>query len=935
MGGRVLALLLSSLAAAAPSFAGVTPELQRQVRASTFEVVMKKPPEGAVRYEKPLPLELLPYIERTDPYRSIGTAFALGGNTYATAAHVLLACVDSQYGPPALRASDGSIHAVAKILKFSMSEDFVVFSLSEPLNVTPSHINRSPHVDDVVFAVGNALGEGIVIRDGLFTSETPEQQDGRWRWIRFSAAASPGNSGGPLLDAAGAIIGLVIAKSANENLNYALPIANVVDAPPRARFDQRVLTKLPFMQGSTTYELKDAFPLPLSWEGFVRAYQALAQRHNTAALQALLTTEAAAMFPQGGAGVDSILYTAGSSGREPGMVIQREDGTWVIQRPRFQFTELAGNGKVGVAVVAGAALLVLHRGAEASDAGFYADSASFMDTALKALNLRRTVGTDQVRVTSLGPAGKDEQVTDHYGRTWQVRTWPVPFLDVYVVAELLPTPDGYVGVLEYAPSSVLSQLTAQLSVLANQVTLTYAGTLAQWQAFLARKALLPAALKEVTLKSGYEWTLDTPRFETRVPAAVLALDAHSELLLRMGYLPDRSGVIWDIEGAWWYRDAQEKAYLGLWRQPRPPPSAALEVQTRFEDLQAHRSPYDAAPVWVSSDAMDISVALPAPGSRAGTASSGVMYGLTLRLDGHPTDQRMDRAQTLVSLATHILERGVGEDRAASQGALVTLLLEASRGQLQEWSQACDHYGKDIRGRLCSQDIEQYLEPLLQAAYSTPVSSASLKEMRKTYSQREQALRTYWGASWGVIHNRDLWAEFLARNHLPGDTPHDEAVLAAESSLKQLTEAGPPTLDWATRAVALGEAYVRERVNLAGQVGRTASGNWTYRKRTSSCPAPATGTSGKGWPRLSVMPHSLEEYYPESVRRLAVEGTVVLSVKVSPAGCVTEAAVAGSSGSDELDDAALEWVYTATFLPAQKDGKPVEGVTPIAVAFKLS
>ena len=78
--------------------------------------------------------------------------------------------------------------------------------------------------------MGNALGEGIVIRDGLFTSETPEAQDGRWKWIRFSAAASPGNSGGPLCDASGRVIGIVIGKSPNENLNYSLPISLVLDA---------------------------------------------------------------------------------------------------------------------------------------------------------------------------------------------------------------------------------------------------------------------------------------------------------------------------------------------------------------------------------------------------------------------------------------------------------------------------------------------------------------------------------------------------------------------------------------------------------------------------------------------------------------------------------------------------------------------------------
>jgi len=78
---------------------------------------MKKPEKDPLTYEKPLPLELLPYMERTDAYQSVGTAFALGNNTYVTAAHVLLAGIDSQYGSPSLRRADGSVYTIDRILK--------------------------------------------------------------------------------------------------------------------------------------------------------------------------------------------------------------------------------------------------------------------------------------------------------------------------------------------------------------------------------------------------------------------------------------------------------------------------------------------------------------------------------------------------------------------------------------------------------------------------------------------------------------------------------------------------------------------------------------------------------------------------------------------------------------------------------------------------
>ena len=85
---------------------------------------------------------------------------------------------------------------------------------------------------------------------------------GNGKNIRYSAAASPGNSGGPLLNLAGEVVGIVTKKSSNENLNYALPIQEFikftdkeaeffapqmseVESLQRHRFTWKFNTKLP------------------------------------------------------------------------------------------------------------------------------------------------------------------------------------------------------------------------------------------------------------------------------------------------------------------------------------------------------------------------------------------------------------------------------------------------------------------------------------------------------------------------------------------------------------------------------------------------------------------------------------------------------------------------------------------------------------------
>jgi serine protease Do len=157
----LLAIVLLTAAAQAPA---LTTEMQKAVRAGTFEVVLRKNESDALKYEKPLPLELIPFVIRSDAYWSVGIAFALSSDTYVSAAHVFATVVNSQFGAPALRDSAGHVYPVDRILKWSSDEDYVVFSISGAPPAQPLPASTERKIDDAVFAVGNALGEGIVMR---------------------------------------------------------------------------------------------------------------------------------------------------------------------------------------------------------------------------------------------------------------------------------------------------------------------------------------------------------------------------------------------------------------------------------------------------------------------------------------------------------------------------------------------------------------------------------------------------------------------------------------------------------------------------------------------------------------------------------------------------------------------------------------------------
>ena len=940
--GIAAAAALLALSLTFRARAGVTPRIQRTVHAATFEVVLRKPPHDPLTYQKPLPRELIPYQQRTDEYRQVGTAFALGPNTYVTAGHVLEAAVDSQYGTPELRGADGKVYPIASIVKFSLAEDYAVFTLAGAPAPARLAVNRSPQVDERVFAVGNAFGEGIAIRSGLLTSETPEAQDGRWRWLRFSAAASPGDSGGPLLDALGRVIGIVIAKSPDENLNYALPVGIALDGPGQARFDKRYVIRTAFMQGYEVYTLKDDFALPLTWAAFERAYQRVVERHFEQGLRQFRAAYAGTLFPKGN-GANAILYSTVRPGPAVSVVVQKSNDEWKVVQPTFQSTHLPGNGKVSVASVADATLLRVVRSNAAHGDSFYTDSREFMNEALKGLVIRRQIGPAYDRVTSLGPALSDVLWTDRYGRKWQQRVWPLPYLDSYLIALLLPTPDGYLGVLRYSPSEAVHQSESRLKLLADQVNVVYQGALAQWSAFLARRTLLPAALAHVSLTATPEWTLRTPRFQMSVPPTLVKLDDRSRLYLAMTYAVGMSQPSWQVAGAWWYRSGEKRKYVGLWRQPRPPAGARRSLQYTYSDMRRRLSPFNGLPIRVAADEVTSTSVLQAPGSRPGTASGGVLYGLTIGVQSEQSIAGIGRKQTLAMASIRILEHGIGASvPQLSPAPDLESRLDAALQRWQRQVAALDRRaGKDLVGHSMSQDFDDYVfNPLREAIHSSASYSRAVGSTRRNgiasvfveLRSRSLALLHYWMAVPPMMHNRALWSSFLAHNHMSATTPHGHRVLAEEAELRHDLAHGDPSPRWAKLALALTGAYVAERNRIA--MARPSSSSERLRPRTTKCPPPAPRTSGRAVPAIAHT-GSLFKYYPKSIQHAGIEGTVVLRIRVSATGCVTAMAIGASSGSGKLDRAALRCEEIASYLPAERHGRAVSYTGDQPVTFSLN
>lgn len=566
------------------------------IQAATFEVVQAKPTTDPVQYERALPMDRLPFQERTDKYYAIGTAFAIGPNRYLTAGHVLNAGVGSLWGTPALRDSTGRVYAIGKVEAFDMRRDFVVFSLRDAPQVKPLPSDDRATLNQVVYAVGNALGTGVVIRDGLYTSDTPEDQDGAWKWMRFSAAASPGNSGGPLLDKDGKVIGVVLAKSANENLNYALPIHEVLAAPHgKAVIDTRISYQFDVLDTVQPGPFKAGFTLPLSLADFYAALGAQRDATTGKLLADLLQREQSNLFPNG-KGSAYLLNELTLYYDVPALIMRGSDGDWGRSSASYQTYLLDANGKVRVTHAAMNRLVHLTRPDTTDAATFYRDPKTRMDLLMRSGTFMRNVAGENIKITSLGQPPITATHVDRWQRSWRVSIWPVPYLNAYVAAYELPLPDGTAMLMRPIPAADLHDARQDLDELTNFMYVTYTGTLAQWKTFLADASLSPPALRAIDLSFEYgkQFHYRSARVGLDYPSSLQPVAPDNLLWLGFRYFLDHGKPVWDVGSfsVWKTPAADDHDIVTVQRHIAPPEGLNENLTSRWSKVVGHEAPYD-------------------------------------------------------------------------------------------------------------------------------------------------------------------------------------------------------------------------------------------------------------------------------------------------------------------------------------------------------
>ena len=182
-------------------------------------------------------------IETTDPHAGSSPDFGLGSGVVIDKSGDILTSLHVVNGASDIKVTfaDGS-QSPAKILSSQPNNDIAVLQASNPpAKIYPAVLGNpgSMRVGDEAFVVGNPFGLYGSMSSGVISGfnrlfKVPKSDIELHGMIQIDAAVNPGNSGGPLLNRNGDVIGIItgIVNPTDQNffvgIGFAVPITVAV-----------------------------------------------------------------------------------------------------------------------------------------------------------------------------------------------------------------------------------------------------------------------------------------------------------------------------------------------------------------------------------------------------------------------------------------------------------------------------------------------------------------------------------------------------------------------------------------------------------------------------------------------------------------------------------------------------------------------------------
>ncbi len=523
-------------------------DLKMLVNESCFEVVVNKPEKDTLTYEKELPWHLIPYNIRVDKYYSIGTAFAVSPTELLTAFHVLDLKTDSLiYKDFYIRDAQGNVYEIDKILAFDSHRDFIRFTVKDKTFSKYLKLKDTYTIGNNVFAVGNAYGEGIVIRQGELIGTYPEPEDGKFNLLKSSSDVNFGNSGGPLIDEQANVIGIVIQRK--DNIAYSLPVAEVLKTGNRGIFHVRMNFGFILLPEKTIVkDFDDELSLPKGYKEIKKAFNERFKKFYIATMDELLKGQGKGMFPEGEESLIPLFDFTDSYFLQVNY-LSKDNNKWTISNVEYKETKIRGNGVIRMANPDKRLLFIdISRPDDVSLQDMLNDPKVGMKLVLEGQSITRDFADVKTRIMSLGDPIAIEYHTDTYGRKWRLCTWLLEYSDEAIISCATPTPEGMCAVVVICETSEIEFWKYDALKLLDFVQLSYYGSLKDWKQFLTNNKLLPKALSGIKFDYSAQKGLQfgTGLFSINTGNDIIAINDDVRMGINFGYVKQVSGTEWAI-----------------------------------------------------------------------------------------------------------------------------------------------------------------------------------------------------------------------------------------------------------------------------------------------------------------------------------------------------------------------------------------------------
>lgn len=173
---------------------------------------------GEEIYDKIAPSTVEITAEGSD-FSSLGSGFYIDeSGTVVTNYHVIEGCLSAF-----VTTHDGGIYPVTAVVGFDKGLDIALLATTKQSSKPVAVSSKGVATGEVVYALGSSLGLTGTFSEGL-VSAAERVIDGI-SYIQISAPISSGNSGGPLVNDRGEVVGITSAGFEDgQNLNLAIPI---------------------------------------------------------------------------------------------------------------------------------------------------------------------------------------------------------------------------------------------------------------------------------------------------------------------------------------------------------------------------------------------------------------------------------------------------------------------------------------------------------------------------------------------------------------------------------------------------------------------------------------------------------------------------------------------------------------------------------------